>query len=123
MAHKYGFSTGGSVIFGAPGETINELNKTVEFMRWYADMKDRGQIGRGSSIWFFIATPLPRTGWWAIAESKGKVRWDMDCGRLSLHNWKDHFLLEDSVSEQQFNGIHEEAKRLMAKINGVWSEP
>jgi radical SAM superfamily enzyme YgiQ (UPF0313 family) len=123
MAHRHGFSTGGSVIFGAPGESIDAMNKTLEFMAWYADMKDRNLIGKGSSIWFFVATALPRTEWWQIAESRGKVRWDMDCGRLSLHNWKDHFLLDDSVTEAQFSQVHEQAKRLMTRINGAWSEP
>lgn len=123
MAHRYGFSTGGSVVFGAPGETIQQMNRTLEFMAWYADMKDKGMIGPASSIWFFVATPLPRTEWWRIAESSGKVRWDMDCGRMSLHNWNDHFLLDSSVTDDQFKWVHEHAKRLMARINGVWSEP
>lgn len=121
MAKRYGIATGGSVIFGAPGEIIDDMKETLAFMKWYADMIQNGLCS--GSIWGFIATPLPGTQWWDIAEKKGKVSWDMACERLGLHNWKEHFLLDDSVSEEQLNWVHEEFKKLMIRINGRWDEP
>ena len=47
----------------------------------------------------------------------------MDLTRLHLHNWKDHFMLEDSINDLQLNHIHEEAKKLMIRINGNFGEP
>lgn len=121
MAHRYGIATGGAVMFGAPGETIDDMKETLAFMDWYADNIQRGLCS--GSIWGFAATPLPGTEWWNIAEKKGKVSWDMNCGRLGLHNWKEHFLLDESVTEEQFNWIHEEFKKRMIRINGSWGEP
>lgn len=121
MARKYGIATGGSVIFGMPNEKIESMKKTLAFIEWYAEMIEKGLAS--GSIWGFVAVPLPGTPWWRMAEEKGKVSWDMDCGRLSLHNWKEHFLLDESVTEEQFNWIHEEFKKLMIRINGSWGEP
>lgn len=121
MAHRYGIATGGSVIFGAPGETIDHMKETLLFLDWYSDMIQKGLCS--GSIWGFVATPLPGTEWWKYAESIGKVSADMDYNKLGLHNWNDHFLLDKSVTENDFNWVHNEFKRLMIKINGSWSEP
>lgn len=121
MAHKYGIATGGAVMFGAPEETIDNMKETLSFMKWYRDSIRSGLCT--GSIWFFCATPLPGTEWWNYAEKRNKVSWDMDCSRLHLHNWREHLLLDDSITNEQFNWIHKEAKKLMADINGSWSEP
>lgn len=121
MAGKYKFIVGASFIFGAPEETIDDMRETISFMSWIADMKERGLLN--VHIWFFCATPLPNTEWWKIAESKGKVSWDMDYKRLSLHNWREHLLLNEGISSDQFNWIHEDAKKMMIRINGAFGEP
>ena len=123
MAGKFGFATGGSVIFGAPNETLEQMKKTLNFMNWYADMKDQNLFHSTSSIWFFVATPLPKTEWWNFALKNNRVVPDMDLRRLSLHNWKEHLLLSEEVSNEEFNWIHEEAKKAMIRINGSWGEP
>lgn len=132
MGGRYGFETRCSFIFGGPTETIEEMKETLDLMTWYAIMKEKGLIK--GDIWFFVATCLPGTQWWDMALQKGenskgsatakaalsKVSWDMDLRRLWLHNWKDHFMLEDNISEEEINWVNEEAKKRMARINGSW---
>ncbi len=121
LGGQYGFDTRCSFIFGAPGETIEDMKGTLDLMNWYAEMKNKGLIK--GDIWFFVASPMPGTIWWSIASNKGRVSWDMDLTKLWLHNWKDHLLLEDNISEEDFNWIHEETKKRMIKVNGCWYQP
>lgn len=124
MGGRYGFETRCSFIFGGPGETVEDMKGTLDLMNWFGEMKNKGLI-RGD-IWFFVCTPLPGTQWWEMALNKDKVSWDMDLRRLWLHNWEGknggHLMLEDGISEDEINWIHEQAKQKMAKVNGCFYE-
>jgi len=84
-ALKWGFSVWPQLIVGSPGETREDIEKTLRFTR----IKDipRYQIA--------ILTPYPGTELWHYAEKKGLVSEDMDFKRSALVIKKGE--LEDKV--------------------------
>jgi radical SAM superfamily enzyme YgiQ (UPF0313 family) len=122
LGGEYGFRIGASVIFGAPEEKFEQMVNTLRFLQWYGDQKFTEKIHPHSGIWFFICTPLPGTKWWTWGIEHKRFDLSIDLDKLSLHNWKDHLLLDESVSEEQLDWIHEEAKKHMIRINGSFTE-
>lgn len=122
LGGEYGFRIGASVIFGAPEEKFEQMVNTLVFLQWFGDQKFSGKIHPNSAIWFFICTPLPNTKWWAWGIEHKRFDSSIDLEKLSLHNWKDHLLLDESISEEQINWIHEDAKKHMIRINGSFAE-
>lgn len=122
LGGEYDFQIGASVIFGAPEEKFEQMVSTLKFLQWYGDQKFAGKLHPHSAIWFFICTPLPSTKWWKWGIEHKRFDSSIDLDKLSLHNWKDHLLLDESVSEEQLNWVHEGAKKHMIRINGAFSE-
>ncbi len=122
LGGEYGFRIGASVIFGAPEEKFEQMVNTLMFLQWFGDQKFSGKIHPRSAIWFFICTPLPNTKWWEWGINHNRFDSSIDLNKLSLHNWKDHLLLDESVSENQLNWVHEDAKKHMVRINGAFAE-
>lgn len=120
LGHKYGINVDGSFILGMPGEKIEDMEETLEFMRWLQWKKRRGVFTGG--FWVFVATPLPGTAWWRHALKRGKVSHDMDWRRLGLHNWKEALLLDEDVPQDQFKEVVENAKGLMRIVTGYYAE-
>jgi len=120
LSGEYGFQVGASFIFGAPGETFDQMKGTLAFLQWLGDRKDEGKVH--VAIWFFIAAPLPRTGWWKWGLEHNRFDSNIDPKKLSLHNWKDHLLLDQNVTEEQLDWVHEDAKKHITRINGRFVE-
>lgn len=78
LADQYGIKCQASWIVGAPGETPDDLLKTIKFIRRWK--KKLGIAG------FYLATPFPGTPFWEIAKSLGVVEEtpDFDWSRLNL---------------------------------------
>ncbi|MDP6613165.1 MAG: hypothetical protein QF673_04025, partial [Candidatus Hydrothermarchaeota archaeon] len=90
LGKKYGFSVVGSLIFGSPGERIDDMRKTLVFI----DFFDKN---RGDNLWHFVMTPFPGTPIWEIAKERGKVSDDMDWDLLRHQNIDKPLLLDPGV--------------------------
>jgi len=72
LCRKYGITSSSGFITGTPGETVEDLRKTYEFMKTYP--LDNTQI--------YLLTPYPGTKIWQFAEEKGLVSTEMDFSKL-----------------------------------------
>ena len=72
LCRKYGITTSSGFITGIPGESLEELKETYEFIR--DNPLDNTHI--------YILTPYPGTEIWETAKSMGLVSAHMDFGRL-----------------------------------------
>jgi len=72
ICDKVGMNYNGSFIFGAPGETEEDINETIKFIK-ATKMKQFG---------IAIAVPYPGTKLWEIAKSKELIPKDLDYSKL-----------------------------------------
>lgn len=95
MCRKYGFRVDGSLMFGSPGETVEDIEKTLEFIQF---MKEQG-VDRG---WCLVTTPYPGTPIWEIAMERGKISDYTDIYDNLLYEPENALLLDDSVDKEKF---------------------
>ncbi|HIH43705.1 MAG TPA: B12-binding domain-containing radical SAM protein [Candidatus Methanoperedenaceae archaeon] len=100
---KHGLKVTGSLMFGNPGETLDDMKETLELIDFM------GQNG-ADLIWTFVTKPLPGTEFWEIAKSRGKVSDDMDWTILEQTDDANPLMLDDSISKQEFRKIMEDAR-------------
>lgn len=100
---KYGLKVTGSLMFGNPGETIEDMKKTLELIDFM------GQNG-ADLIWTFVSKPLPGTEFWEIAKNRGKVSDDMDWNILEQTDDSNPLMLDDGISKNEFRNIVEDAR-------------
>jgi anaerobic magnesium-protoporphyrin IX monomethyl ester cyclase len=110
LCHEYGFKVYGSLIFGSPGETIDDMNKTLEFIDYTIKNKCH-------KIWAFVMTPLPGTPLWDQAKQQGKVSNDMDWEQLDLNSCDNPIMLEPDIILSDFQNIFNSAT---AKLDKAW---
>lgn len=96
LCKKFGFKVYGSLIFGSPRETIEDMKETLDFMDWCKKHK-------ADYIWTFVATPFPTTIWWDEALKRGKVSNHMNWDKLSHHAIEDAMLID--VDKNEFKEI------------------
>lgn len=109
LGRKYGFDIYGSLIYGSPGEKIEDMVKTNEFI-------DFAIKNKAKHIWSFIATPFPDTPFWDIALQRGKVKNNMNWDLLSHHNINEPLLLDKDVDKQEFKKVFLEGRRKLQKL-------
>jgi len=80
---EVGLPVGGSFVFGTPGETKEDINKTIFFLR-----KNKAYF---RIMGFYILTPIPGTKIWDWAKLNGFVSEDMDWDRLNQDPRRDKF--------------------------------
>ena len=109
LCRKYGLNVYGSLMYGVPGETIDDMEKTNEFIDF--------AIQHGASyIWSFVATPFPATPFWEIALQRGKVSNTMDWSKEDLHNVEDPLLLDDTVDRELFRQVFQRGRNKLRKL-------
>jgi radical SAM superfamily enzyme YgiQ (UPF0313 family) len=92
---RHGLKVQGSVIFGSPTETLDEMRETLDFLDFaYKEGVDR--------IWSFVMTPFPGTKIWDIALERGKVSNDMDWELLSHQAIDNPLLLDPDIDKKEF---------------------
>lgn len=95
LAHSWGFKVWPQLITGIPGETKEDIKKTLKFCS--LDGVEYYQIT--------MLTPLPGTELWNYALTKGLVSNDMDWEKLSLNlsrqNLEKRVYLGDLVTRQE----------------------
>ncbi len=109
LCKKYGFTVYGSLMFGSPGEKIEDMKKTLDFI-------DFASKNGADYIWSFIATPFPNTPFWNIALERKKVSNDMDFRLLSHHNIDNPFMLDDDVDKEEFKRVFLEGRKKLRKM-------
>jgi radical SAM superfamily enzyme YgiQ (UPF0313 family) len=102
LCKKYGFSVFGSLIFGSPEETAEDMKETLDFMDWSKKQKV-------DFIWTLVATPFPATPWWDEALKRGEVKNDMDWSKLSHHAIKEVMLTD--IDKEQFREIFKSSRK------------
>jgi len=109
LCKKYGFKVYGSLMFGSPGETINDMEKTLDFI-------DFATKNKADYIWSFISTPFPDTPFWDIALKKGKVSNNMNFSVLAHHNIDNPMLLDDNIDKKEFKKIFLRGRKKLRKL-------
>lgn len=118
MAHRFGFTLNGSFIFGMPGETLEDMELTLQFMEFLYQEKLEGRYKGG--FWFFCATPFPGTPWWEYARAGGRVSNHMDWSILDIKKWEHHLLLDEAISSDEWQDVHRRATRIVEKANMIF---
>jgi len=108
IAKAKGFYVVGGLIFGSPGETLQDMEETLDLIDY---MRQAGV----DNAWCFTATPFPGTPMWEEGVSRGVLSPDIDFGRLNLYASLP-LLLDDSVSPQQFSHL---VRRANAKLRAI----
>ncbi len=103
LCRKYGIKPRGSLIFGSPTETLDEMRQTLKFMDYM--WKNGVEL-----VWFHVMTPFPNTKIWEIAKERNKVSDSMDWGKLTLFNPDEPLLLENNISKKEFRKIFLKAR-------------
>lgn len=104
ICKKHGLNVIGSLMFGSPGETIEDMKQTLDFI----------DCMKGSGIdlmWAFITTPFPGTEIWEIAKKSDRVCDNMNWDELNHSNVDDPMVLDPSVDNEDFKKIFEDAKQ------------
>ncbi|WP_319410104.1 B12-binding domain-containing radical SAM protein [uncultured Desulfosarcina sp.] len=84
-AKKIGLETGGLFVIGAPGETIQQMHRTIKYM-FKLPFSHR---------YLSILTPYPGTQLWDICKKNGYVSSDIDLRELKLY--------QANISTTEFN--------------------
>lgn len=109
LCKKHGIGTYGSLMYGVPNETIEDMKKTNEFIDF--------AIENGAKyIWSFVATPFPATPFWDIALQRGKVSNCMDWDLLSHHNIENPLLLDEGVDKKEFMKVFLEGRKKLRRM-------
>ncbi len=109
LCKKYDFLVYGSLMFGSPGEKIEDIKKTLNFI-------DFAIKNKADYIWSFISTPFPDTPFWDIALKRGKVSNNMDFRLLSHHNLDNPLLLDKEVGKEEFKKLFLIGRKKLRKL-------
>lgn len=110
LCKEYGIKVYGSVIFGSPTETIDDMKETINFIDFTIENKC-------SKVWAFIMTPFPATPMWEIAKKRGKVTDNMNWDLLDLENYNTPMLLDPDIDIGEFTSI---LKIAVATLDKAW---
>lgn len=112
MCIAEGITIGGSYMFGAPGETREDIRTTIEFVR-------RNMLKGYQVMGFYLMMPVPGTPVWDEMCSKGLVSPTMDFSRLSLAFLKHEFDWDnmlycnsENVAPEEFHALIDEFKNM-----------
>lgn len=94
LCKKYKIGVQGSLMFGSPGETKEDLQKTLDLIDF---MYDNGV----NIVWSTITKPLPGTKLWDYAIEQGIIDKDVDFRRLSEMN-VEPMMKDKSLSNEDF---------------------
>ena len=109
LLNKYQFAIHGGIIFGSPGETKKDMEKSIQFMKWFSKFK------YASRLHPYILTPYPGTKIWEIALQKGLISNKMkDWEKLDFVSSQQFF--PTKVDKSNFAKIYKRAMDISNKI-------
>jgi len=112
LCKSYGLQVYGSLMFGSPGETIEDIKQTLEFIDFVVENKAR-------YVWSFVATPFPATPFWNIALERGRVSNHMDWDILSHHNLDNPLLLDENIDREEFKKLFLQGRKKLRKLKFI----
>jgi magnesium-protoporphyrin IX monomethyl ester (oxidative) cyclase len=94
LCKKYGFVTDGTFIFGTPGETKEDMEKTFDLIK--NENLDRALA--------FTLTPFPGTEIWEYAKSIGvlKNENEIDWQKIDLRKFSENIYMNKAMTKQEF---------------------
>jgi anaerobic magnesium-protoporphyrin IX monomethyl ester cyclase len=108
MIKSYGMLVGGSFIIGAPKETREDVQKTLDLIK-ELDL---------DGISFYVLTPFPGTPVWDYAYSRGLVSEQMDWERLNVDfgsHVHDAVIVSEKLSREEITGLYCQLKRYVQR--------
>ena len=115
LLDKHGLGPRAAFMVGIPGETEEDLLKTIGFIK-----RNEGKMAVSG---FYLMTPFPGTPVWDQALERGLVSEDMDWSRLNLafdspdFRWDDFlYLNEDSLPRDRFLAVLRESGLVKALL-------
>lgn len=106
---KHGMKVQGSVIFGSPTETLEDMQQTLDFLDFAYD-------NGADTLWSFVMTPFPGTKIWDIAKQRDVVSDDMDWNLLSHQAVDNPLLLEPTININDFKKIFFEGRKKLNRF-------
>lgn len=107
IANKYSFKTGSGFMIGSPNETMEDIEKTYNFIL------DNPLDGMG----IYITTPLPGTELWYYIKQKGIVSDNMDWSQINQFFYDTDKVLNDMNIEEFKKVLHK--LRFAASISSL----
>jgi len=104
LCKKYKLNVYGCLMFGIPGEKIEDLKKTIEFI----DFCEKNKVAR---LWAQILIPLPSTEMWEVAEQRGKINEDIFELIPDVYQKEKPLLLDSDVPIEEFIKYYNLAKK------------
>ncbi len=101
---KYGLNVYGCLMMGMPGEKLEDLDKTIEFI----DFAKKAGVAR---LWVQVLIPLPATEMWEIAKQRGKIDSKVYEKISDVYHKEDPLLLDSDVPLAEFIKRYNLAKK------------
>jgi radical SAM superfamily enzyme YgiQ (UPF0313 family) len=103
LCRKYGFDVNGSFMLGSPTETLEDMRKTLELMKW---MKEQG----ATELWCGVTKPYPATKLWDYALKNKLMDKDFNFNLVDPSYPHNPIFLDKHISKKKFLRIFKEAK-------------
>ena len=108
MCEKYGIGVQGSLMFASPGETAEDMQKTLDLI----DFMYKHNV---NIVWSTITKPLPGTPLWDLAIKEGIITPDIDLRRLSEMN-VDPIMIDKNLSREDFDRLFKAGRAKIRKL-------
>ncbi|MBI4037093.1 radical SAM protein [Candidatus Daviesbacteria bacterium] len=108
MCEKYGIGVQGSLMFASPGETAEDMQKTLDLI----DFMYKHNV---NIVWSTITKPLPGTPLWDLAIKEGIITPDIDLRRLSEMN-VDPIMKDKNLSREDFDRLFKAGRAKIRKL-------
>jgi len=112
LLKRRGIGVVGGVMFGSPGETIEDMRQSLDFISFLRE------VGAEAS-WQLVTSPMPGTRLWNDAVAAKKIDGAYDWRQSSFHNSREPVFLEENVSPEEFRKILAEARRRLGPMATV----
>jgi len=107
---KHGIKVFGSLMLGSPGETLEDMKKTIELIDF---MKENDVEG----AWVFVTSPFPGTELWNYGVEKGLLNDNFDFEYSSHYNTMRPIFLEKNIPLIEFQKIFDIAKNKLSAFS------
>ena len=108
LTKKHGFNLYGSFIIANPGEKMEQIEETIDFIDF---LKDIGADG----IDVYIASPLPGTEFWQYGVQQGRIPKEFDLDKIpNFYSPSNSFLKDESLSQEQIEKVY---SRVLEKLS------
>ena len=112
QCEKFGLRFSGSIIFGAPNETLEDMDKSLELIDIIIKSK------AVDNVWTMVMMPFPGTELWEVAKKRGVVSDNMDWNKFSHYKSENAMLLDKEIPYEEFRKRWLSSKLKLKKL--IW---